>query len=158
MKLLTFLQSFGSHKGPPPSPPILFFTPLSLSYSPYPSFLISLRPLLYPPLLILIPPSSFLPLSPLHFIAAGLHSFQPLDGSKHLLYCPARSPPSAAWTLSCPLYFSISAGFKTFRPLVNCNPSSHVCYHLVYYSMPSPCSNMLICSAPNLGSGSPEAV
>ena len=139
--------------------PPFFLLPFSFSFPslyPYPSFLISLRPLLYPPLL--ISPSSYLPLSPHHFLAANIHSFQPLDGSKHLIICPARSPPSATWTLSYPLYFSISAGIKTFRPLVNCNPSSHVCYHLVYYSMPFPCSNMLICSALDLGSGSPEGV
>ena len=144
MKFLTLLHFFGILKAPPSSSPFLFFTPLSLSYSPYPSFL--------------IPPSSFLPLSPHHFIVAGIHSSQPLDGSKHLLICPTRFHPSTAWTLSCLLFILISTGIKIIRPLVNCSPSSHVCAPLVHNSMPPPCSDMLIYSAPDLGSGSPEAV
>ena len=158
MKLLTLLHSFRSHKGPLPSPPFLFFTRLSLTFFPYPSFL--LRPLLFsfPPPLTLIPPFSYLPLSTHHFHPAGLHTSQPLDGFKHLLSCPASSPPSAAWIFFCLLYLSIPADIKTIRPLVNCYPSPHVCSHLVHYSMPSPCSDMLIYSAPDLGSSSLEAI
>ena len=145
MKFLTLIKNFGSLKAPLLSPSFLFFTPLSLSLSPYPSFHISLSPILYPPLL--FSPSSFLPLSPHHFITAGIHSSQPLDASKHLLICPARFHPSAAWTLSCLLFISISVGIKIIRPLVNCSPSSHVCAPLIHNSMSSPYSDMLIYSA-----------